>query len=577
MRLTENDVVLRYEALESERKNLDGQYELIERFVMPGKGRFFNEGVEDEESIDWRHREIYDGTAQNAVVLLSASLAGSLTSPSATWFELAFRSDDLNDDREASAWLEECAVRMRSSLNDSNFSLEAMEVYQDGAGYGTAVMLHNEAPGAVPTEWNGHRFRAEMLRQCYFEEDADGNVTAVFVKRMRTPMQLALQFGKDALPQHIRDKVDNPGTGASSKEEELIYAIYFDVDKAEARPSAKVLPVGQRPYVGRYVLAQGRTFIGKEQGFYEFPGYVLRWQRTAGSKYGHSPGLIALGDILTLQEMVKMVRTATEKAVDPPMKSTRRGIIGDVYLEAGGITFVRDPDALLPLMPPGAYRVDVGWADIEDIRRRIRQSFYVDQLELKESPAMTATEVQVRYDMMQRLLGPTLGRIQTDFLDPLIQRTFWMMFRKGALPPMPESVSQAKETDLDIEYVGPLARAQRIQSVDAIQRWLGLLASMGELFPEMLDMPDTDEIAKFTARTLGVPAKLVRSETDVEERREDRRQAAESAAQAEQAATLAGAAKDANAAGLMPAGGGNGAALPGEGAGLPGSGPQGMM
>ena len=199
-----------------------------------------------------------------------------------------------------------------------------------------------------------------------------------------------------------------------------------------------------------------------------------------------------------------MVRTATEKTVDPPMKTTRRGVLGDLDLMAGGMTNVREMDALQPLMPPGAYRVETGWQDINDIRQRVRQAFFVDQLELKESPQMTATEVQVRYEMMQRLLGPTLGRIQSDFLDPLITRSFWMMFRKGALPPMPQVVADAEEADLDIEYVGPLARAQKLQSVDGIQRWLGMVAEMGQMFPEMLDLPDTDEIGRYTAGILGV-------------------------------------------------------------------------
>ena len=508
MRLSPRDIVQRYEALESERENLDGQYELIERFIMPGKGRFFSEGFDLEESIDWTHREIFDGTAQNAVVSLAANLAGSLTSSASTWFELRFRSDELNDDREASAWLEDCAVRMRAGLNDSNFGLESMEFYQDGVGYGTAYVLHNEKKGE-PTVWNGHRFRAEMLRQAYFEEDSDGNVTALFIKRSRTPIQLAIQFGKDTLPMSVREKLDNPGA-ATTKSEDIIYAIYLDIDR-KGQDVSKVSPAGQRPYVGRYVLARDSETLGEEQSFYEFPGYVLRWQRTAGSKYGHGPGMLCLGDVLTLQEMVQMVRNGTEKTVDPPMKTTRRGVIGDIDQQAAGVTNVRDPDDLQPLMPPGAYRVETGWTDIEDLRQRIRQYFFVDQLELKESPQMTATEVTTRYEMMQRLLGPTLGRIQSDFLDPLIERTFFMMFRKGALLPPPESVTGAEDSDLDIEYVGPLARAQKLHSVDAIQRWIASLLSMAEAFPDVLDVPDTDEIARFTAGELGVPAKLARS------------------------------------------------------------------
>ena len=39
-----------------------------------------------------------------------------------------------------------------------------------------------------------------------------------------------------------------------------------------------------------------------------------------------------------------------------------------------------------------------------DVRASVRRIFFSDQLELNEGPQMTATEVQVRYELMQRLL-----------------------------------------------------------------------------------------------------------------------------------------------------------------------------
>jgi hypothetical protein len=551
-RLDAHELILRYEALKSERENLDGQLELLTRFVMPGKGRFFQEGLDQEESLDWRHRELFDGTANNALILLASSIHGALTSPSSTWFELAFRDDELSDDKEASAWLEDCAERMRASLNDSNFNVEVNEFYQDGGGYGTAVMVHGEKEEGL--NWRGHRFKTEMMRQCYIEEDSDGKATGLFIKRTYTAMQLELKFGKEALPESMRKLLDNPANTAIDKTHDVIQCIYLDPDLKDA-DVGQVLPVKSRPYAGQWLLVEGRHMLGDEQGFYEFPAYVLRWQRTAGSKYGNSPGIVALGDILTLQESVEAVRTATEKTVDPPMKHTRRGIIGDVELEGGGLTAVRDMEHLQPLMPPGSYRVDAGWADIQDLRQRIERYFFVDQLQLKESPTMTATEVQIRYEMMQRVLGPTLGRIISDFLDPLVERTFWMMYRKGGLAEMPESVATAGMADLDIEYVGPLAKAQKVSAVEAVNRWMQSLAALAEFFPEMMDMPDTDEIARYTAQTLGVPAKLVRSQAQIEAKREERARQQQQAQAIEMAQGAAKAAKDMGQSGLMEGGG----------------------
>ena len=107
-----------------------------------------------------------------------------------------------------------------------------------------------------------------------------------------------------------------------------------------------------------------------------------------------------------------------------------------------GITVVRSDGAIKPLQIGSNWQI----TDMKEnqLRQAIRQAYYSDQLQLQEGPQMTATEVQVRYELMQRLLGPTLGRFQSEFLNPLIERTFGIMFRAGALMPEPEIIKGSK-------------------------------------------------------------------------------------------------------------------------------------
>ena len=156
----------------------------------------------------------------------------------------------------------------------------------------------------------------------------------------------------------------------------------------------------------------------------------------------------------------------------------------------------------------------------------IRNAFFQNQLELKESPAMTATEVNVRYELMQRLLGPTLGRLKTDLLNPLVQRSFNILYRAGQLEEMPQELSAAP---LDIEYNGPLPRAQQSDTAMAIEQWLMGLGQMAQIFPEALDLADTDEAVRAIATLRGVPAKVLRSEQEIAERRGKRQQEMEMA------------------------------------------------
>lgn len=150
----------------------------------------------------------------------------------------------------------------------------------------------------------------------------------------------------------------------------------------------------------------------------------------------------------------------------------------------------------------------------------IRNHFFQNQLELKESPAMTATEVNVRYELMQRLIGPTLVRLRHDLLDPLIQRTFNILLREGMLPEIPEGLEGA---NLKVEYTGPLARAQRSQTADAITRYLAEIAQVAQVYPEAAQLPDVEESLRIIAELRGVPAKALKSREDLEVARQQQK------------------------------------------------------
>ena len=229
--------------------------------------------------------------------------------------------------------------------------------------------------------------------------------------------------------------------------------------------------------------------------------------------------MIALADVLTLNQTVEMRIKAIEKRIDPPQKVEERALLTDLMLQARGLTVLRDITKLAPI-DTGA-DINAGEIEIADLRSAIRSYFFVDQLELKESPAMTATEVQVRAEMMQRLLGPTLGRLQSDFLDLMVQRTFNILLRAGKLKEVPDRVDAANAA-MDIDYMGPLSRAQKTDRAASTERWLMNLLAIAEVLPEVLDVPDPDAIARNTATMLSVPAGMLRDEAEVEEIREQR-------------------------------------------------------
>jgi hypothetical protein len=154
----------------------------------------------------------------------------------------------------------------------------------------------------------------------------------------------------------------------------------------------------------------------------------------------------------------------------------------------------------------------------EQRRNAIRQAFYVDQLLMSQGPAMTATEVLQRNEEKMRLLGPVLGRLQSELLQPLISRSFALLLRNGLLPAAPE---QLQGQDIDIEYVSPLAKAQRLTDLQSMLRGFEVMMQVAEIAPVM-DYLDDDKLVQYLVEVTGIPARVIRSNEEVRRLREEK-------------------------------------------------------
>ena len=274
-------------------------------------------------------------------------------------------------------------------------------------------------------------------------------------------------------------------------------------------------------------------------GYNEFPYLVPRWSKATGEIFGRSPSFNALPDIKTLNKAVEIGLKAWAKAIDPPLLVQDDGVIGRVRMTPAGITVIRNDGAVKPL------QIGTNWqiTDLKEnqLRTAIRQAYYSDQLQLQEGPQMTATEVQVRYELMQRLLGPTLGRFQSEFLNPLIERVFGIMYRAGALMQEPDII---KGTKIDVEYLGPLARSQRMEESVAIERLYSLAMNIAQIDPAIMDNIDHDEAVRLRGKLLGVPKTVLRGKDDVDNMRTMRAEQAQMAQMAQEQQALGKAQKD---------------------------------
>ena len=502
-------------SMEESRGTWETHWQEILDYVMPRKADVITLRTKGEK----RTEVLYDSTAITANNLLAASLQGTLTSASLPWFHLKLRDTETNQNRDVQLWLEDSAKRMYEIFNESNFNTEVHELYLDLVSIGTGAIFVEE--GSKGFDKEGIHFNCLHIAEYFIQENINGKVDTLYRKYKLTARQAIQEFGEENVGEKILESVKEK----PDKEFNFIHAVEptEDYERAVGKSNTKL------PVHSCHVCTEDKMVV-RTGGYNEFPYLVPRWSKATGEIFGRSPSYNALPDIKTLNKAVEIGLKAWAKAIDPPLLVQDDGVIGRVRMTPAGITVVRHDGAIKPLQIGSNWQI----TDMKEnqLRTSIRQAYYSDQLQLQDGPQMTATEVQVRYELMQRLLGPTLGRFQTEFLNPLIERVFGIMFRAGALLPAPDII---QDTTIDVEYVGPLARSQRMEEAVAIERLYQLAMNIAQVDPAIMDNIDHDNAIRMRAKLLGVPKTVMRGTDQVEEMRAAQAEAQQQAAMAQQA------------------------------------------
>ena len=422
-------------------------------------------------------RELFDSTAIDGAQTLAASMHGTLTPSTQPWLSLRLRQEELTEQAEVKDWLEDCSRRIHAALRQSNWTTAVHEMYLDivgPAGMG-CLFVEEKAPPATGG-FGGFRFATQAPGEYCVAEDAEGRIDTVFRALSLTARAILGKWGADQVGDKIRDTVATKPDQRFT----VLQAVMPNADYVRGAPDQGRLNTAWRScYLiveTRHKLAEGR--------FEEFPFMCPRWAKTSGEVYGRGPSHTALPDIKTLNAVKEFLLKAAPLAMFPPTIELDDSVVGEVDLRPYGRNIVnavgsRSLSETFGFMQTGL-KIDLSQIILTDLRQGIRRIYFSDQLELQEGPQMTATEVQVRYELMQRLLGPTLGRLESEFLNPLVERAFGLMARGRALLPVPQALlEQGLELpDLDIEYEGPLARAQRTVELTAQDRVFGFVAAL---------------------------------------------------------------------------------------------------
>jgi hypothetical protein len=348
--------------------------------------------------------------------------------------------------------------------------------------------------------FNGFNFKALPISSFTFTENYLGIVDTVFREYELSVRQLFQDF-KDhkGIPEKYHKLL--------KKEPDAAVKLL-----SIALPSIDIGRTTGMPFTVLDVIVDSQHVCG-DSGFHEFPFFVGRWDKASGEQRGRGPTAIALADIKTLNELRFQELMGLQKAINPPILSGEEGFVGTVQMIPNAIVYSRNPKDVR--LMPAEMRLDLSSLKADQLEASIKDIYLVDQLKLPQRGDMTAEEVITRRGEVERLLGPTVSRFESEVLSRMLERCAGMMVRSKFIPEPPPELDGMEE--IDIVYTGQLSRAQKLAQVQSVQRWAQMGAEHGQIDPKVLNVMNLSEWQRIAAPLMGVPPEALNTVSQQEE------------------------------------------------------------
>ena len=477
-----------YETAKSLRENWVPLFEECYEYALPQRESFYNEVAGQR-----RDDKIFDETAVVGVQEFASRLQHGIVPNFARWADLISGSEVPPEERDAvDNDLDEVTEYVFDIIQNSNFGQEVHESFMDLA-VGTGVLAVEEGDALNPIV-----FSAIPLPHVVLETGPDDRIDHVYRVRSKVKyVHLELLYPNSTFDPQVMQRMSGDDT--------------TDVLEVVCRDYSKK---NQEAYLNYAICMTTKTLLhGKEmQGVGSNPYVCFRWAKAAGEVYGRGPLINALSAIKTTNLTIELILENAQMAISGMYTMEDDGVVNPdtIQLVPGSIIpKAMGSNGLQPIQSAGKF--DVAQLVLSDQRLNIKNALYNDMLGNPDKTPATATEVAERMADLSRRMGAAFGRLQSELVQPVIQRVIYILKKQGRI-----ELPTVNGREVKIRATSPLAQAQANQDITTVARFLEMVGS--SFGPEVLQvLIDSEETAVYLAKKFGVPERLIR---DKEQRKE---------------------------------------------------------
>jgi len=514
------EIIEAFQHKKTERATLSQLWEEVAGVLAPERVGFVGQPLSAR-----RTERIFDTvpiTAKRGLVNAIGSMLRPKSSAPGKWFDIVPENEDLLEERDVKEWIEFAEERLWKALYNpkAKFIQATGEVDDDLITFGTGAGYLALRPDQV-----GLAFRSFHLANVYLITNAENDAVGVHIFERMTARQAAQRWGEDNLGAKTREALNDTNTRREEK-----FDFIWCVKERHAYDQRRQNRVNM-PYLSLVVDVASESEV-LEEGYEEFPFFLPRWDTRSGEIYGRGPGIMALPDVLTLNQMGKTMLRGLHRAVDPPWLLPSDGMVNAPQMRPGGVSYydakaIRNLGMSKPFMQMDS-KANIPWglSAQSAAREQIHALFYRNVLNLPvDAPQMTATEVIQRREEFVREIGAVFGRLESDYTGPLVERAFNIMLRRGAFGDITQIPEALQGESIQFRFASPVEKAKRQIEEATVVQGIEKVIAIGQVQPSVMDPYDWVEIGKFIAESNDFPSALTLDEAGIEDKQKAQAQA----------------------------------------------------